>query len=79
MIEVFLGELAPENLIAALEKKDQVRDSGLLCEAYFYLGQYYLLLNNNKLAQRYFNQAVNTGASDYVEYEFAKAFLIEAY
>lgn len=79
MIEVFLGELAPENLVAALEKKDQVRDSGLLCEAYFYLGQYYLLRKNNQLAQRYFNQALNTGASDYVEYEFAKAFLTEAY
>lgn len=77
MVEVFLGDLLPEDLVAALEKKDQARDSGLLCEAYFYLGQYYLLLKNNQLAQRYFNLAVNTGASDYVEYEFAKAFLLQ--
>ncbi len=75
IIMLFLGELTVENIEQALTKHVKDTDPRLFCEAFFYIGQYYLLQGNAAEARRYFEAALKTGAERYLEYEFSAAYL----
>ncbi|MCE1245047.1 MAG: tetratricopeptide repeat protein [Firmicutes bacterium] len=43
------------------------------CEAYFYIGEYYLIKNDKAKAKEYFEKCVATGVNYFNEYYFSKA------
>lgn len=74
VISLFLGKTTPKEVLAAaadpfLPKRAQ-RD--LECEAYFYVGQYFLLRGESDEAVRLFRKALATNATDFIEYDAAK-------
>jgi lipoprotein NlpI len=74
VVRLFLGEVPVENVTRALTDKMQKWNTGSRCEAYFYLGQYYLIHGDRGKALQYFRKAVQTKATGYMEYEFAVAY-----
>ena len=75
-VRLYIGEVPVENFVDSLNKSIGSWDKGSRCEAYFYLGQYYLLNGNKAQALKLFRDAVNTGAISYVEYEFSLAYTL---
>lgn len=71
MLRLFQGQVGVENVLQSLSKNLGGWDAGSRCEAYFYLGQYYLLQHDNSKALQFFREAVKTGATGYTEYEFS--------
>ncbi len=74
VISLFLGETTPKKVLAAardpfLPKLAQLDQA---CEAYFYVGQYFLLRGERDEAVRLFRKALATNATDFVEYDAAK-------
>ncbi len=74
VISLFLGKTTPKKVLAAardpfLPKRAQL---DLACEAYFYVGQYFLLRGESDEAVRLFRKALDTNATDFVEYDAAK-------
>ncbi len=75
VISLFLGKTTPKKELAAtrdpflpkLARLDQA------CEAYFYVGQYFLLRGERDEAVRLFREALATNAKDFIEYDAAKA------
>ena len=77
ILKLYLGEVDSEAVIGALAKGVPNMDSGHACEAYYYLGQYFLLQNDRVKALELFRKAVATKAKTYVEYEFAVAYSLK--
>ena len=77
MVRLFLGEVPVDNVIKALTDNLGKWNNGSRCEAYFYLGQYYLLQGDRNKALQYFRKAVATKATGYMEYEFAVAYSLK--
>lgn len=77
LLKLYMGEVDAEAVVEALSKGVPNMQIGHACEAYYYLGQYYLLHNNRQAAIELFNKAVATNAKDYVEYEFALAYSLK--
>jgi lipoprotein NlpI len=75
IVELYRGEITAESVLRALKSKNRKSDAGLRCEAFFYLGQYYLLNNKTKQARQLFKNVVSTGVTQYLEYEYAKAYI----
>jgi lipoprotein NlpI len=77
ILKLYMGEVDAEAVIEALSKGVPNMQIGHACEAYYYLGQYYLLQNDRRKALELFNKAVATQAKAFVEYEFALAYSIK--
>ena len=77
ILKLYLGEVDADTVIEALSKGAPNMQIGNACEAYYYLGQYYLLQNDRRTALELFNKAVATNAKAYVEYEFALAYSLK--
>jgi len=77
ILKLYLDEVDADAVITALAKGVPDMDAKHACEAYFYLGQYFLLQNDRKKALELFNKAVATQAKTYVEYEFSVAYSIK--
>jgi len=75
LIKLYLGQVRPEDFLNAFKNNMGSMKSGMLCEGFYYLGQYMLLTGNKKLAADSFRQAVKTNARKTVEYEFSMAYL----
>ncbi|MDH5326550.1 MAG: tetratricopeptide repeat protein [Gammaproteobacteria bacterium] len=73
LLRLYLNQVTAEDLVKVLAGAEMKR--GHKCEAYYYLGQYYLLQNDRINAKRLFQQAIATGATDYTEHQFAMAYL----
>ena len=74
VISLFLGKTTPKKVLASardpfLPKLAQLDQA---CEAYFYVGQYFLLRGERDEAVRLFRKALATNATDFVEYDAAK-------
>ena len=74
IIELYLGERTPQSVL------DEVAASGAGprhkerdCEAYFYVGYYFLLAGDTSRAKALFEKALATGVEDFNEYKVAKA------
>jgi lipoprotein NlpI len=50
---------------------DEKTTLGNLCEAYFYIGEYYLFRNEPATAREYFSKCVKTGITTFSEYQLA--------
>ena len=77
ILKLYLGEVDADAVIAALAKGVPDMGAGQVCEAYYYLGQYFLLQNQRTKALELFKKAVATKAKTYVEYEFALAYSLK--
>ena len=72
IVGFLLDEITGDDLLKATKDEDSKKQNGNRCEAYFYIGQRYLLADNEDEARRCFVKCVATGADDYVEYWAAK-------
>lgn len=73
VIEMFLGEATPAAVLYAAKQVASNKRAGQECEAYFYLGQYYLFTGKMGKAQRMFGQSVDTGVTNFIEYTGSEA------
>jgi len=72
VLALYLGNAAPEALLPAARDSDPKKQREQQCEAYFYLGQQALLRGDRAEAIRLFRAAVDTGVTDFIEYQGAQ-------
>jgi lipoprotein NlpI len=72
VILLYLQKIGPQQLNPASDPVPLV-DFGNLCEANFYRGEYYLIHQAPERAADAFQAAIDTGATEYVEYRLARA------
>ena len=75
LIKLYLGQVGPKDFLDAFKKNIGSMKPDILCEGFYYLGQYLLLTGDRKLAADSFKQAVKTNARNTVEYQFALAYM----
>ena len=72
LVGLLLGEIGPDECLAAAADTDLEKARGNLCEAHFYVGEYLLLLGDSAGAAERFRSCVATGADDYNEFMLAR-------
>ena len=72
VLAFFQGQMTPERLVEATRHENRRRERERQCEAFFYLGQHYLLEDDPAQAKRYFRKAIETGITGFIEYQGAK-------
>jgi len=75
LIKLYIGKVTVEEFLAAFTKNLPNLEPQYLCEGYYYVGQYFLLTGNRKLAKTSFEQAVKSNAKQNIEYDFSVAYL----
>jgi lipoprotein NlpI len=65
------GTLSPDEAVAAATSMDPRKTLLQKCEAYFYAGQLYLMRGETDQAKAAFQASVATGATEYLEYDWA--------
>lgn len=73
VVSLYLGRAEPDRLLALAGDPDPVKRREKACEAYFYLGQYFLLKGRRDEAAKMFRLALDTGVTAFIEYAGAKA------
>ena len=73
IIYFFAGSLKEEDLVRLAKKNWQK------CEAFFFLGEKYLMSENLIEAKKYFEDCVNTKETDYIEYDMSQAELSNSF
>ncbi|MFN0317790.1 MAG: hypothetical protein ACKVQA_22415 [Burkholderiales bacterium] len=69
--ELLKGSISAEQFLAQTDATNPRAYLMLQCEAQFYLGQYYLTKGEKDLARKSFSAAVETGITDFMEYDWA--------
>ena len=72
VLELFLGMTTPEGLLAEAKDSDKTAENQRLCEVYFYLGQYYLIMGEESKERDMFERCLDTGVKAFIEYQGAK-------
>lgn len=80
IIHLYLGEITQQDLIDNLSTYNALKTTRIdkkvlnerLCETYFYLGKYNLLMNNVEDAEMFFKLALSTNVYEYVEHRFSR-------
>jgi len=74
IIRLYAGELSVGQFIQHLTKgiKNNNKLTERLCEAYFYLGKYYLQRQQTSVAANYFKLALSTNVYEFVEHRYAR-------
>jgi tetratricopeptide (TPR) repeat protein len=67
------GQLPEPQLLAAAKNADHMKEAGQLCEAFFYAASKRLFAGENAMATDYFEKAIATDKTDYLEYASAVA------
>jgi lipoprotein NlpI/transglutaminase-like putative cysteine protease len=67
-LTMLTGAMAPENMLKLLEEKKGDERHMALSEAYFYLGQHYLIGGDKNTARAYFEKARELGVIIYTEH-----------
>jgi lipoprotein NlpI len=73
VIRLLLGELTPEQTIAAADDKNSVIKKGQVCEAHLYAGELALLKGSKDEATRLFRLAEDECPHPFVEWAAANA------
>jgi tetratricopeptide (TPR) repeat protein len=73
IVRLFLGEITPDEVLAAANSADSKTKQGQVCEANFYSGEFALFQNAKSDAQRLFQLAASGCPEDFVEREEAIA------
>ena len=68
---MFTGTSSPETVLAQVGKLPGDERLMALCEAYFYIGQFYLVHGDKPKARAYFEKTRATGLTIYSEHEAA--------
>jgi lipoprotein NlpI/transglutaminase-like putative cysteine protease len=71
-LAMLIGKLSPDDMLKSLEKKQGDERQMALAEAYFYLGQYYLLAGDRAKAQESFEKTRSLGVINYLEHTSAE-------
>jgi lipoprotein NlpI len=71
-LAMMTGALSPEAMLKSLEKKQGDERQMALAEAYFYLGEHYLVTGDSKTAQSYFQKTRELGVIGYIEHNCAQ-------
>jgi len=66
-LAMMTGKLSPDEMLKSLEKKQGDERQMALAEAYFYLGQYYLITGDRTKAQESFEKTRSLGIINYQE------------
>ncbi len=61
VVALHLGKRSPDELLASIGQGNVGKSGEDACDAYFHLGEYYLLKGDEKQARHWFHQAVATG------------------
>lgn len=69
--ELYTGSMTPEQVMQRAEANNPRAHLMLQCEAQFYLGEYYLIKGDKEKARSHFNAAIDTGITDFMEYDWA--------
>lgn len=69
--ELLKGSISPQQYLAQADAANPRAYLMLQCEVQFYLGQYYLTKGEKDLARQSFSAAVETGVTDFMEYDWA--------
>ena len=72
IIRLYLAEGSVNQVLDSLPQELNENSRGQFCEAYFYIGQHYLLNGKADLAKQFFVKAVDTDAKRYLEYQYAR-------
>jgi len=72
VLKLFLGTTTPDGLFAEAKDRDKTAENQKLCEVYFYLGQYYLIMGEASKARNMFEHCLDTGVKAFIEYRGAK-------
>lgn len=70
-LAMLTGKLSPDDMLKSLEKKQGDERQMALAEAYFYLGQYYLVAGDRKKAKESFEKTRSLGVITYIEHNSA--------
>jgi len=73
VMRMYLGEITPDQCLAAATNKNTKLDNEQKCGSYFYVGQFYLIRGKNGTACEYFRKCVATNVRYFFEYTMAKA------
>jgi len=71
IIELYLGKQDISSLLKSLKDKEKQMSPGEVCEAYFYIAQWFLLKNDIGKAIFYFESSLATEASDFLEFQYS--------
>jgi lipoprotein NlpI len=73
IVQMYAGKLEPAQVLAAAAAPaaDPLVALGRQCEAYFYVGEEYLVRHEPQQARTAFEAAVATGMTDFLEYDWA--------
>lgn len=69
--EMLSGKITPQDLIKSAESGDTGIQEDQYCEAYFYIGQKYLLEKDVEKAKAFFRKCVDLGVIPYMEYNYS--------
>jgi tetratricopeptide (TPR) repeat protein len=76
VVRFYAGNVTEDAVLEKAQAEDPREDKGMKCEAYAYIGMAHLVgalaPADTAKAVDYFQRCVQTGVTDYVEYEFAK-------
>lgn len=72
VILFYLGKNSSEEVLKLAKNPDPKKQQENLCEAYFYLGQHFLIKGNKEQAINMFRLCLDTGINDFTEYNSAK-------
>jgi len=70
-VSLLLNHLPVDELIKKAHDNDSQKTKENLCEAYYFLGQYYLLHKDYNSAKVYFQKCIDTGVRHFNEYDGA--------
>jgi len=73
LVRTCLGELTPQEFLAAASSDDPKTHKDRMCEAHYYIGQLQLISGKSARARASFEKCVATGVEDSVEYTGAEA------
>jgi lipoprotein NlpI len=71
VIRMFTGEITPETCLYTARDSDKSKDREQKCEAYYFIGQYFLLNSKKSEAKKYFKKCVETGVIWFIEHSSA--------
>lgn len=72
VVDLYLGKITPRACLKQANHTNPQTDREQKCEAYYYIGEYYLFMNNKTRAEEFFNKCLNTGINQFLEYDMAR-------
>ena len=77
VVMLLAGKISPEDLLISSENPDRKKNSEQKCEAFYYLGEYFLLKGDKASALSYFSKSVKTDVQSFSEYLLSAKFVKE--